>query len=634
MSNGTERPGSGGQSSLDRRRLLELLGAAGAAGLAGCSADSGDGPGTAGGTEGGSGTGGTGTGADAARSVGGTYRSASSADAQSLNWLTIADSTSGSFITATLDGAWAIKPNQEVFPLWADYSTDDGRVYEIQLRDNLRWGGDYGQMTAEDWVYMIKNVFQAPENWSGYPSASDWRRVNPESGQIEPVPVEKTGKYTFEIRLFQVDPSFPFKPVMWRQECAPREILERYVPDKDAQGLQQDDELTSLAYTGNLGPYKYVKWDRTAQYVVERNDEYYLREVDDVPERFTNAPYFEQEVVKVIKEQASRLGALESGDVDSTGVPPDKANRFENLADVDLNVTPQPYARVLVYNMRANGWEPFRSKEVRQALAHAVNKQAIAENIYRGYAEVAQTMQPRFSKWYNDSTVTAFGVGDAYGGDVTRSRLESALSDTEYGYDGETLVDGSGEQVTLTLTFDSGQSTEQTIAEFVAQEFERNAGIAVEPTAVSPSTFQSRYAKPRIPEGESPPSDWPQSAFNPGPRDLAVSEKAWDMCLNLQLNTYPFTPASSKGFFEKQGSINFYGYYPEADIAAKYEQASATTDEARRKELFGTAFGLISEEQPFGFLTMPSSITGYRSRVVGYSEEFNDGWDSQTWYFK
>ncbi|WP_423751355.1 ABC transporter substrate-binding protein [Salinirarus marinus] len=619
----TRRRASSGETSR-RRDLLRLLGAAGVAGLAGCSGDGGAGTGTGTGAE-------TGTSAGGGRSDQVTYTSASSVDAQSLNWLTTADSTSGAFVTATLDGAWAIKPGQEIFPLWADVSTDDGRVYEIELRDNLRWGGDYGQQTAEDWVYMIRNVFQAEPNWSGYPNAGDWFRQNPDSGQREPIPVEKTGTYTFEIQLFDVDPSFPFKPVMWRQQCIPRALLEQYVPEKDGEGLRQDEELNTLAYTGNLGPYTFEEWDRTSQYVVTRNDDYYLHDAD-VPDRFTNAPYFEEKAFQILKEESARLGALRAGDVHSAGIPPDKASQFETLESVSVNVTPQPYARILVYNMRANGWEPFRAKAVRQALAFAVNKRAIVENVLRGYAEVAQTMQPRWSKWYDDSTVVEYGVGDRYGSETTRSRLADALSETEYAYDGDALVDGSGEQVTLTLYFDQGQPTEQTIGEFVAQEIQQNAGIAVEPKSISTSTFQDKFVKTSPPQGVEP--EWSAGVFNGGPRDVATSAEPWDMSINLQFNTYPFTPASSKGFFEKQGGINFYGYYPEADIAGLYEQASQTTDEARRQELFGEAFGLISEEQPFGFLAMPSSISGYDERVVGYDEEFNTGWDSQTWRFR
>jgi peptide/nickel transport system substrate-binding protein len=610
--------------------VLRLLGATGVAGLAGCSGgdtdDGGEDP--RGGRNEGERTDTTTN--EAARSVGGRYVSASSVDAQSLNWLTIADATSGSFVTAALDGIWAITPDREVFPLWADYSTDDGRVYEIELRENLEWGAGYGQMTADDWVYMIENVFQAPSNWSGYPNAGDWFRVNPESGEREPIPVEQTGTRTFEISLFEVDPSFPFKPVLWRQQCIPREILEQYVPEKDTEGLQQDEELNTLAYTGNLGPYTYDSWERSARYTVTRNDDYYLREADDVPERFRSAPYFTEKVVRVINEESTRLGALRSGEVDTAGIPPDKASRFENDDAVSVNVTPQPFVRLLVYNMRANGWAPFRSTAVRRALAFAVDKETVVGNVLRGYADVAQTMQPKWSEWYDDSQVERFGVGDRYGPEATRSRLASALSGTAFSYDGDRLVDGDGDGVTLSLYYNSGQSTDRTIAEFVAQEFERNAGIDVQPEAVSGSAFQSNYVKTSAAEDTNP--EWTASVYNGGPRDVATSSKAWDMSINLRFNTYPFTPASSKGFFEKRGGINFYGYYPEADIGELYERASATNDEARRRELFGEVFGLISEEQPFGFLAMPSSVTGYAKNVRGYDREFNTGWDSQSWY--
>jgi peptide/nickel transport system substrate-binding protein len=614
MPSGIDRRGS-----RNRRDVLQLLGAAGVAGLAGCS--------------GGDDSGGEGGGGgDQGRSVQGTYVSASSVDADSLNWLTIADATSGSYITATLDGLWAITPEREVFPLWGDYSTDDGRVYEIRLRDNLEWGGDYGQMTAEDWVYMIRNVFQASENWSGYPNPGDWLARNPDTGETEPIPVERTGELTFEIRLFETDPSFPFKPVLWRQQCVPKGILEKYVPDQDGEGLQQDEELNELSYTGNLGPYTYEEWERSAQYVVTRNDDYYLTEAEDVPERFREAPYFEQETVEVIKEESTRLGALESGEVDSAGVPPGKAARFENLPNVDVNVTPQPFARVLIYNMRANGWEPFRSTAVRQALAHAVDKQRIVDSILRGYGQVCQTMQPRWSQWYDDDLVTDYGVDDRYGPEITRSKLEAALSDTAYAYDGDELVDGGGEQVTLSLYYDPGSDTVQRLAEFIAQEFGENAGIDVRLESVDSTTFQRNYAQTSAPAGSDP--EWVASQFNGGPRDVATSSEPWDMSVNLRFNTYPFTPASSKAFFETRGGINFYGYYPGADIAELYEQATQTVDEQRRQELFAEAFGLVNDEQPFGFLSMPSSITGYQEDVAGYGEEFNTGWDSQTWYFE
>lgn len=615
-----------------RRDFLRTLGLAGAAGIAGCSdiapRSSGDGGRDGGGDDGSVAEGGTAGGGE--RTVEGRYISATSTDAQSLNWLTTADTTSGSYVGTALDGTWVITPEQEIFPLWADISSDDGRVYEVELRDGLRWGAGYGRMTAEDWVYMITELFQAPENWSGYPSADDWFGTNPQSGNREPIPVERTGELTFEVRLFEIDPSFPFQPVLWGQTCAPKGLLEKYVPNRDTQGLQQDRELNTLAYAGNLGPYTYENWERESQYVATRNEDYYMREAENVPEAWTGAPYFEEFVFRVIKEESARLGALESGSVTSAGIPPNKAERFDRLEDVAVNVSPQPFVTILAYNMRANGWEPFRRKSVRQALAHAVDKEAIAGSIYRGYAQVAQTMQPRWSKWYDGNEVVEYGVADRYGPEVTRRQLGDALADTEYGYDGDVLRNGRGEQVGLTLFFDQGQPTEQTLAEFVAQEFEQNAGIRVQIRTTS--SFIEKFAHNTPPEGVTP--EWSAGYFNGGPRDVSTSAEPWDMSVSLGFNTYPYTPAASKAFFETRGGINFYGYRPEADIAGLYEQASSTTDEAERKRLFGEAFGLISREQPFGFLTMTSSISGYQAGLSGPIEDFANGWDSVTWYFE
>lgn len=226
----------------NRRDLVRALGVGAASSVAGCSgAFDGDGGGESARTRTGDGTAGP-----APDEPSGEYVGVVGSDANSLNWLFTNDTASGSFVGLTLDGAWAVDGDQNVFPLWAEPSTEDGRTYRITLRDNLRWSGGYGRMTADDWVYMIRNVFQGEDNWAGYTNAGDWFR------QGDPIPVERIDDCTFEIRLPEVDPSFPLKPVMWGQNCLPRGILEKYVPDRDAQGLQRDEEIVRSGTPGTL----------------------------------------------------------------------------------------------------------------------------------------------------------------------------------------------------------------------------------------------------------------------------------------------------------------------------------------------------------------------------------------------
>jgi len=620
----------GGLYRPNRRDLLHVLGVGGATALAGCDGflggnaeqtdrdDDSDSGGTAA--------------ADAtetarSRTVSGEYTSVAGSDANSLNWLYTNDTTSGAYVDLTLDSAWAIDNDQNVFPLWAEPSTEDGQTYRITLRDNLQWGGGYGQMTAEDWVYMITNVFQGEDNWAGYTNAGDWFR------QGEPIPVEQVDTRTFEIRLPEVDPTFPLKPIMWGQSCLPKGILEQYVPDRDAEGLRQDEEINTLQYTGNLGPYTYEEWERESQYVTVRNDDYYLREVEDLGEEWEDVPYFESYTVQVIPEESSRLNALRNGEVTIAGIPPRNAQEFQDNGDIDVYVQPQPFVQALKYNMRANGWELFREIPVRQAFVCAVDKTTLAENLYRGFAEPAYTMQPRFSKWYVEEGIQeyTFGTGDLQGSGPARTRMERGIEGTQYEYDGETLLNPDGDPVTLSLYASSASNTNQTLAELVGQQIESNLGISIQIETIPGNTFQQQYASNSPPEGEDVP--WSSGTFNGGPRDVSVSQEPWDMSVVLGFNTYPRTPSSSATFFRERGNANYAGYVPESNIPELYAEASRTVDESERRELFGQVFQQIAREQPFGFLLMESDIVGAQDPLVGPSDTFASGWDYQRYYF-
>jgi len=568
---------------------------------------------------------------DSEREVQGDYVVGDSTDAETLNFIQISDVPSANRVALALDGAYALTPppNSEVFPLWCDISTEDDQTYEVELRDGLEWGGGYGQMTAEDWVYMITEVFQAEDNWAGFSNQSDWIR------QDEFVPVEQTGELTFEIRLPEVDPAFPLKPIMWGEFCMPRGLLEQYVPDKDIEGLQQDEEIQTLAYSGNLGPYDFERWDREAEFVATRNDDYYMRNATDIPEGFDaeawqGAPYFDSWTYQVIPEESTRLSALRTGELTQTSIPENQVSQFEGEDGLYVNVAPQPFNSLLIYNQRANGWEPFRSTEVRRALSYALDKEAVVENILRGYGNVAHTFQPQFSRWYDDSEVVETGVGDSYDPEEARSRLEEALGGTQYVYDGDRVVGPDGNQVTLKLVWPVGTQTTRTTVELIQQEYDR-IGLNVELEGVQFNTLLEKYAQNTY-RGEGEP-EYNAGPFNAGPRDEAYSEEQWDMQYGIIFNTYPRTPSSTRAFWTRTSSTNYYGYVPEPDMASLYDQASTATDEDERQELYARIFGVLSEEQPCNFMAMSVDIDGFQEDVEGPEEVFDFEWNSNTWYF-
>ncbi|WP_233204178.1 ABC transporter substrate-binding protein [Halegenticoccus soli] len=353
----------------------------------------------------------------------GEYIHGETTDASTLNFVQISDEPSSLRVGLTMDGAYTVNSNMEVEPRWVEaINTEDKQTYEFKLRENLRWSDPYGQMTAEDWVYFITEVRQAEENWAGDTNRGDWF-----AGE-EPIPVEQTGEFTFEVRLPEVDPDFPRKPIMWGAYCMPKELIEPYVEEQDGEGLNKDEEVRTLAYTGNLGPYKYESWERESRFRAVRNDDYYLREV----EGYENAPLFERYAYQVFSEESTQLSALETGEITQAELPSEKADKFKDMNNVNVTLSPTPYISVLAYNQRANGWEPFREPEVRRAFAYAINKKAIAEQINRGYVTPAHTYQPEWSDWFDNSKVTRTGVGDSHSYARAKQLIDEALDDYEY----------------------------------------------------------------------------------------------------------------------------------------------------------------------------------------------------------
>jgi len=563
--------------------------------------------------------------------VGGTYTSALASDLTTLNSVYNSESTASAQIELAVHSAYTFRPGQNQFPRLFELTSDDNQVWVATLRENLRWSEPYGEVTAEDFVYLVQEVHQS--DWANTVAASDWVQDG------EPIPVEQTGTYEFQVELSNEDPLWYKKPRAWGMTVVPKDLIQSYVEAEDAEGLREDEDLVNLNYTGNLGPYDLEEWERQSRLTYNRADEYFMRDLaededSDVPFLFAEAPYFETLEARIIPEPSSRIGAIETGEIDSVGVEPNQAVNLEGTDGLYLNVAPQPYNRPLFYNMRANGWEPFRRREVRQALGCAIDKQTYVEGIQRGYASPEYTWQPPWSEWFTSEVtegIERYGTGDLLGPEVTRNRLSEALSDTDYGYDGDTLLDGEGEQVELKLMYQSGEDIEESTAEFVQQAFGQNAGIGVTIEAIQVNRFVGDYWRQQQPDNPEE-LEWNKGVNNFGPRDVATSAESWDMALIYGLNTYPMTPSSAEVFFKRDGAFNAYGYYPSWDAESVFQEMNEATTEAAYQEAVTTYLVEISKDQPMGMLSLGSGIGAYRDPVVGPEEEFFQSWKQPIYY--
>ncbi|MBA7613801.1 Oligopeptide-binding protein AppA [subsurface metagenome] len=548
-----------------------------------------------------------------AKEAGGVYISGTSAgDGETLNWILAADGASLSYAGHTLDSL-AIYNNEWDVQLRCaarDVETsEDGLIYTITIRDDLRWS-DGSRVTAEDYVYTMKNLMFS--DWLNYTYKSDWQEeVDDETVFVTPGVVDETA---FTITRQTVDPEFIYN--VRTLTPYPKYIATKYEGDIDA--FTQAPEFNNLTYTGNLGPYKFVEWVRNDKYVLARNPEYYLGK--DI-----EAPYFEQYIVKMFGTPATVHAALEAGDITYTGIDPDKVGKFKKMDWINIHTVPTSGYLLMAYNFRDNGWEGLKQKEVRQALSMSISKEMLIEQVLYGFGEPAFSFIPKPSPWYVDEGIAKYGVAPL----LDKEKAKEMLLEAGYAIkkaDGSIEVtDSEGKPLKLSLVTNSGNEVNESVSYLIRQELSA-IGIEVELKFVPWATELRKYLMNKVPGTDQ------ELRYNNGPE--AVSEDPWDL-LVIIFNTHPLSPSGSDVFFASEGGLNFWGYSgAQVDELFKRVKSKEALDEEVRKELYAELSQLVSEEEPVNFLAFQLANTGFQKNVQGIEPGINIGYNYHLWYFE
>lgn len=613
----------GRSDRFDRRRLLKLVGVGGVAGLAGCSSSQ-EGDGGASDGNGGLDTAAPSSDDEATASskpVGGSFIAGTTAEARSIHPWDLGDSATSGRLSLLYDGGTAIDDDPisiegRWFETWE--LSDSADVVEYELRDNLQWGADYGQLTAEDFVYSINNAWQVEENWSGY------QYVDQFAVEGTDIVIEKTGTLSMRAELPEPRANWMHSDPMRYVIPVPKPLLEQYAPGEgggesgDLEGFKQNEAITSGELAGNLGPYSFESWTRNSRMVMSRNDDYYLTEVTD---QYGDAPFFEEHINQVFDEQSTGYSALRAGDITAISI---EARRMSQFRDVDgIQLWHSEFGSGIFWlnlNHRLNGWGPIReSREVRQAFAHLFDKQVLIDEVFQGNANPVDTFHPRWGPYYDDSQIF---VPEA---SVEKAREKFANgTSSEYGYDGDTFVGPDGEQVQLTMVIRAGSQSGEIVGNFVKQQLAK-AGIALTVEATEWSNVLRNYfytSAENVNDVSEP--DWTSSTFNGGPWDQATSQNPWDLAYGLGFSHGAYAPWEVLRLtMIPQGSFNMWGYEPDFDIkeAANEAESATSTEEATR--ILAEVFGFLSRDQPLVWSFNDHSIAGYRDTVAGLPEVRN-----------
>lgn len=120
------------------------------------------------------------------------------------------------------------------------------------------------------------------------------------------------------------------------------------------------------------GAFKFREWERDVRVVMDANDGYWK-----------GKPRVRTLAFKPIPEDAARIAALQRGEVDIIDAVP--YDRVKELAAGAATRISQRQGEQIYIGLDTLRFDPFKKREVRQALNHAVNAEGIVKNLLLGY---------------------------------------------------------------------------------------------------------------------------------------------------------------------------------------------------------------------------------------------------------
>ncbi|MBZ2195537.1 ABC transporter substrate-binding protein [Occultella gossypii] len=280
------------------------------------------------------------------------------------------------------------------------------------------------------------------------------------------------------------------------------------------------------------------------------------------PDYWGGAPSIGGVEFQFISEPSTALAALRSGEIAWTDVvPPQQVEELEGDDAVELGVAPSSDYWYLALN-EAN--EPWNDPRARQAIAYAIDRDAIIQAVSYGTATANQLAIPEQSIWYTEY--------DTYATDLDRAQ---ELLD-EVGYSGGTLD--------LLVTTDYPETV--TAAQIIAAN--------LDPLGIEVSIRQPDF------------STWLDEQ-NTGNFDMLMM--GW--LGNIDPDDFYYAQHHSAGASNAQG-------YANTEVDELLDAGRVETDQAARADLYARAATIIADEASYIYLYNPSVTQAWSPDLTGY----------------
>ena len=316
-------------------------------------------------------------------------------------------------------------------------ASEDGLTWTVKIRNNVKFH-DGVPLTAEDVAFTFNTAANA-------------------SGQVDLSMLEKATALNNETVEFKLNDN---------QATFINKLTVIGIVPEHAYGENYGQNPIGS------GPYKFVKWDKGQQVILEANPDYY-----------GETPYFKKLTI-VYMQADTAFAAAKSGQIDLAEIPSSYAN--QNVDGMKIVSLDSIDARGISFPMQSNtgkktengytiGNNVTSDAAIRKALNIGIDRQALINGALNGQGQEEFTGVDKVP-WGNKEAIFEDGNID----EAKKILSDAGWVDT----DGDGIVEKNGQKAEFTLLYAATAQERQALAVSISEEAKK-IGISINPEGAS-----------------------------------------------------------------------------------------------------------------------------------------------------
>jgi peptide/nickel transport system substrate-binding protein len=478
----------------------------------------------------------------------------------------------------------------------------DQKQITFTLREGLKWS-DSTPLTVDDVLFTFNDVLFNPKIPS---SSADILRVG-EQGKFPTV--EKVDDR--RVRFTVPEPFAPILRFAGGVEILPKHVLAESVSTLDGNNqpkfLSTWGTGTNPAEIVGSGAYKLTSYRVGERLIFDRNPNYWRKDAQGNPQ-----PYIDQFVIQIVESTDAQLTQFRSGGLDTAAVTPDYfrlIKREENRGDFTIyEGGPALSSLFMAFNLnqgKRNGKplvNPIKSRwfntlEFRQAVAQAIDRPTMINNIYQGLGV------PQNSPIYIQSPYylpPEKGL-PTYEYNIEQAKALLQRAGFKYNAQGQ-LLDADGNRVRFTMSTNAGNKIREASGSQIKQDLSK-IGIQVDFQPVAFNTLVGQMTDSL---------DWDTMIMGLGGAGIEPDggRNVWSP--DGQLHLFNQKPGEGKTPLEERVVADW-----EAEIGRLYVKGSQELNDDKRKAIYAEIQKLVQQYVPMVYLVNPLALSAVRNEIEG-----------------